>query len=270
MVEIGRAGGRRLKAPMICMTLAAASLAGLPPLAGFFSKESILAVLAQQANPLWLGAGLLGAFLTAYYAFRLIFTLLRPAPQAGIPAEGNPPPAAEVRSTLEKSHYRAMAWPLIFLALLTLTLGFAQSALEHYLSPAEAIRHGAGPHDQGLLFTALGCALGGVLLAWLEFGRTRAPRIGFVERIPALANFLAERWYLDHLYRWLLERGVYRGIARFCANNDQLVIDGLVDGLGKGTVAGGGWLSKLHVSMIQYRLAVLFAVMIALALYFFF
>ena len=34
MVEIGRAGGRRLKAPMICMTLAAASLVGLPPLAG--------------------------------------------------------------------------------------------------------------------------------------------------------------------------------------------------------------------------------------------
>ena len=78
LFEISRQGGRRLKIPMICIIIAAAALAGLPPLSGFFSKELILAGLAALQNPIWLAAGLLGAFLTAYYAFRLIFILMFP------------------------------------------------------------------------------------------------------------------------------------------------------------------------------------------------
>jgi NADH-quinone oxidoreductase subunit L len=78
MVDIGRQGGRRLKTPTICTIIAAAALAGLPPLSGFFSKEVILAALADLNNPVWLAAGLLGAFLTAYYTFRLIFIILFP------------------------------------------------------------------------------------------------------------------------------------------------------------------------------------------------
>ena len=76
--EISRRGGRRLKIPLICTVIAVAALAGLPPLSGFFSKEVILAALADLKNPVWLAAGLLGAFLTAYYAFRLVFIILFP------------------------------------------------------------------------------------------------------------------------------------------------------------------------------------------------
>jgi len=57
MVAIGQAGGRRMRLPIVCMTLGAASLAGLPPFSGFFSKELILSALAGQTNPLWLTAG---------------------------------------------------------------------------------------------------------------------------------------------------------------------------------------------------------------------
>ena len=60
MFDIGRQGGRRLKIPAICTIIAAAALAGLPPLSGFFSKEVILGALADMGNPLWLAAGLLG------------------------------------------------------------------------------------------------------------------------------------------------------------------------------------------------------------------
>ena len=76
--EISGRGGRRLKTPMVCLVIAAAALSGLPPLSGFFSKEVILAALADLRNPLWLAAGLLGVFLTAYYAFRLVFIILFP------------------------------------------------------------------------------------------------------------------------------------------------------------------------------------------------
>ena len=73
---LGRGGCRRQIIPMTCLVIAAAALSGVPPFSGFFSKESILAALAALDNPLWLVSGLLGAFLTAYYTFRLVFLLL--------------------------------------------------------------------------------------------------------------------------------------------------------------------------------------------------
>ena len=75
---IGRHGARRLKAPMICIFLAAASLSGIAPLSGFFSKEAVMGVLAGLDNPVWVIAGFLGVFLTAYYAFRALFVILFP------------------------------------------------------------------------------------------------------------------------------------------------------------------------------------------------
>ena len=78
MFEIGQRSGRGLKIPMVCLVLAGASLSGLPPLAGFFSKEAILGALAGLNNPVWLLAGLFGVFLTPYYTFRPIFIILFP------------------------------------------------------------------------------------------------------------------------------------------------------------------------------------------------
>ena len=116
---------------------------------------------------------------------------------------------------------------------------------------------------------AVGLALAGVALACLEFGRAKAPRKGFVERMPAVAALFAERWYLDRLYRFLLDKVVYGIFSNLCAKNDQVVIDGTVDGLGQGTVKAGGILSGLHRGMIQYRLLVMFLVVVFLGLYFF-
>ena len=78
MYEIGERWGRGLKIPMVCLVLAGASLSGLSPFAGFFSKEAILSALAGLNNPVWLLAGLLGVFLTTYYTFRPIFIILFP------------------------------------------------------------------------------------------------------------------------------------------------------------------------------------------------
>jgi NADH-quinone oxidoreductase subunit L len=75
---IGKQGGRRLKIPMVCMTIGALALAGVFPFSGFFSKEAILTVLAAQPSKIWYAAGLFGAVLTAYYSFRLIFHILLP------------------------------------------------------------------------------------------------------------------------------------------------------------------------------------------------
>jgi NADH-quinone oxidoreductase subunit L len=264
MYEIGQYGGRRFKIPMICMIIAAAALAGLPPFSGFFSKEMILTALADLKNPLWLIAGLLGAFLTAYYAFRLIFIVLFPKEiEAGQrPNHG----AGHGHET-----YWVMAWPLIILAAITAILGFFQGSLENFLGGHQlaSANHGGG-HPIWLPFIALSLALVGVALAWMEFGRRGAKQLGFVERIHLLNHLFANRWYIDRFYRHFLDIVIYGLISKLCTQNDNKIIDGSIDGLSKGAVETGRFVSFLHSGMIQYKLLVIFIVLVLVTLYFIF
>jgi NADH-quinone oxidoreductase subunit L len=261
-VALGRMGCRRLKIPTFCLIAGAAALAGLPPFSGFFSKEVIILALAELENPIWLGAAVLGIFLTAYYTFRLVFLLVAPDK-----LEGNPGHAVAHAGV----SYGLMAGPLVILAGITLLLGFYQGGLETFLpGDVAAPGAGAGRHLSWLPHLCVGLSGIGVAVAWLEFGHRGAPRKGFVERMPAVAALFAERWDLDRFYRWLVDHVLDRGISRLCAENDHRVIDGGIDGMGKGITAAGQLVSLLHTGMIQYRLLVMLGVMVLLALYFFF
>jgi len=261
MYEIGQRGGRRLVAPLICMIIGAAALTGLPPLSGFYSKELILGVLADRHNAIWVAAGLLGVFLTGYYTFRLIFIILFPA-SISEDHSGHGQDAHDNRL-----NERLMVWPLVVLAAITLVLGFFERPLEHFIG----LRHTADAvPTSGLhwtLYISLGLAAASVGLAWMEFGRRGAAQIGFVERIPVLNAFFSERWYIDRFYRFLLDRVVYNGIAALCAKNDEKVIDGSIDGFGRGTARTGRLIAWLHTGMVQYRLLIIFAVMVLLGMY---
>jgi NADH-quinone oxidoreductase subunit L len=270
MYEIGRHGGRGLKVPMICMTLAAAALSGLPPLSGFFSKEAIMGGLAGLHNPIWLVAGLLGAFLTAYYTFRLIFIILFPSQMEEVhhePHGGHGAGHDAHHATL----YWVMAGPLIVLASITVVLGFFQTPLENFLvgHHGAAEGHGGG-HHAWLLYVAVGLALSGVGLAWLEFGRKGAAQVGFVERIEPIRTLFAERWYIDHFYRRFLDYFIYGIVSNLFTRNDRQVIDGGIDGICRATVGSGRMLSFLQSGMLQYNLMVMFAVLALVAIYFFF
>jgi NADH-quinone oxidoreductase subunit L len=260
MFSIGDQGGRGLKVPMTCMLIAAAALSGLPPFSGFFSKELIISGLAELSNPLWLVIGLAGVFLTAYYTFRLVFIILFPEKPAPRPDETHHPE--------HECAYWMMAWPLIILAAITLLLGFAQGMLEAFLVPLSGSVSLPKHHSAWPLYLSLLLAAGGVVLSWLEFGRAEADRIGFAERIPAVSALLAERWYIDRFYRWLLDKVILQGFSALCAACDKDVIDGAIHRLGWGTVKSGGLVSRLHAGVIQYKLMVVFAVILLLALYF--
>ncbi|MEZ4526496.1 MAG: NADH-quinone oxidoreductase subunit L [Desulfobacterales bacterium] len=260
MFAIGKQGGRSLKTPMICMSIAAAALCGLPPFSGFFSKEAILGVLAEQKNPIWVTAGLAGAFLTTYYTFRLIFIILFPKKDAHSALH-------EAHEHHEEHGYWFMGIPLIILAAITVILGFSDLSLEHFLTYGN---HHIGEHHGWLPVAALSLAFGAILLAWFEFGRSGSSQIGFVEKMEPLRELFANRWYLDHFWRWFLDTVIYKGISLSCMNSDNKIIDGGVDGLGRGTVESGKILAGLHLGMIQYRLMVMFAVIFFLSLYFFF
>ena len=269
MFDIGKKGGRGLKTPMICMTVAAAALSGIPPFSGFFSKELILSTLAGLENPIWLWAGLAGAFLTAYYTFRLIFIILFPKDAAENEVNRQNDAHGDVHG--HSGGYWVMAWPLIILAAATALLGFAQGPLEHFLTVKAANTAGLGAGGHGWLFyTALALAGSGVLLAWLELGRRSAAQVGSVERIEPLNALFSNRWYLDHFYRRMLDTVVYGGISNLCHRNDNQVIDGSIHAVGRAAVGSGRMLSGLHLSMIQYRMMVMFVVVVCLSLYFFF
>lgn len=255
--EIGRRSGRKLKIPMICLILAGASLAGIPPLAGFFSKEAVLNTLAGLPNPLWLMAGILGVFLTAYYTFRTIFVILFP--------KGKDREERKETGT-GTAAYWAMAWPLIILAAVILVLGFMEPSLKNFLF----VRESAQGQRNWLTVLSLFFVLAAVALTWWEFGRKNAPQIGFAEHNLRLRNFLAERWYLDHFYRIFLDRVIYRLFANLFTRNDQQVIDGGIDGFCKFTVTSGRAVSYLQSGRLRYNLFVTFAVLAVVSLYFFF
>ncbi|UCD82113.1 MAG: NADH-quinone oxidoreductase subunit L, partial [Desulfobacterales bacterium] len=261
MFDISRQGGRRLKTPAICTIIAAAALAGLPPFSGFFSKEVILAALADLDNPVWLAAGLLGAFLTAYYTFRLLFIILFPKQSETGPQSGD-----------HHGHggYWFMGWPLIILAFVTVTLGFFQGPLETFFKGQQGIAAAPVGHHTWLPFVAIGSALCGVALAWLEFGRQGSDQVGFVEKIAPLNHLFAERWYIDRFYRRFMDIFIYGVVSNLFTRNDQKVIDGGIDGLSKGTVETGRFVSFLHLGMVQYRLLTIFVVLVLLGIYFFF
>ncbi len=265
-------GARKLKIPMVTITIAALALAGIFPLAGFFSKEGILGALAHLDNKIWLFAGLFGAFLTAYYSFRVIFVMLFPRePIFQIAAAHSH--AEEAHGSHGHGHgheheeEHGVPWvmnlPLLILAFFTLTLGFLQGALEQFLTGH------AGHHEISipLLVSAVGAALAGIGLAWLDWGAKNAKCVGFLSRVPALENFFIQKWYMDHFWRWFLNTFIYGLFSKWFTYNDRRVVDGGVDAVAFSTVGSGRYLSRYQTALLQVNLLFMVLVMAGVGLY---
>jgi len=257
---IGKKGGRRLKIPMACIAVGALALSGVFPFSGFFSKEAILGVLAAQPNKIWLAAALLGAVMTAYYSFRLIFHLL--FPKDGIEEKQHEEHGHSSHGHEEDHHgyiFWAMAIPVMILAGVSLVLGFVEHPIEHFLIghivEAHPVAHGA-EHGGGEWLMIMGVSAGllGIAVAWFEFGRKGASRKGFLSYFPAVWKLLDRRWFLDIFYRKSLDTFVYGGLTSLFTKNDRRVIDGGIDGICFFTEGSGRLFSFLQSGMLQYNL----------------
>jgi NADH-quinone oxidoreductase subunit L len=243
----------------VCLVIAAAALSGLPPLSGFFSKEAILGALAELKNPIWLAAGMLGVFLTAYYAFRLIFIILFPR------EEIQEEPAHHGMKGMGPLYW-AMGVPLLILAGVIVVLGFLETPLREFLS-GSTTAHPYRDHAW-LPYTSAGLAVFGVIIAWFEFGRRAATQVGFAERVPVLRELFAQRWYLDHVYRRFVDAVVDGLISKGCAKNEDRVINSSIDGFCDFTLDSGHLLSFLQFGKLRYNLIVMVAALALVALYF--
>jgi NADH-quinone oxidoreductase subunit L len=107
-------------------------------------------------------------------------------------------------------------------------------------------------------------------LAWFEFGRRAAIQIGFVEQIPPLKRLFSQNWYLDHLYRKLVDIVIDGILSRGCSKNEEKVINEGIDEFSRLTLGSGRLFSLLQSGKLRYNLIVMFGALALVALYFLF
>jgi NADH-quinone oxidoreductase subunit L len=261
-------GGLSKKIPITYATMFIGSLAiaGIPPLAGFFSKDEILGE-SFKFGFLWVWAiGLFVALLTAFYMFRLMGLTFWGAfrgPQA----------------LWDKIHESVpvMTVPLILLAIPSVLLGlalglpFGDSTLTHWLEPvfAEAEALLARPQEAFALFgidgvlilASVTVAVVGIAVAWRFFGidvgalhlPARPERVREISGQPGL-SFLyrasLNKWWFDDLNH-LLFIVIGGRLAAALWWFDREVIDGLVNGVGHATVGAGRGLRQVQTGRVQ-------------------
>src|SRR4030095_8030608 len=226
--DVFRMGGlfRAMPHTGIVFIVGTLALAGVPPLAGFFSKEAVLGGVweAHLTGPFLMLA--LTALLTAFYMFRVVFiAFFGRAHAAGHPHEAP----------------WLMRGPLWILALLTILVGLRLAAV------------GAQGHEEARRWLArlsVGLALAGFLLAWAMYQRGAIAPARVAAALGPL-DFMARRRYgLDALYAGLY-RGIMLGFSRLIGWIDRYLVDGLLNVLSALTLRGGGRLRGIQSGRAQ-------------------
>ncbi|MGE3911185.1 MAG: NADH-quinone oxidoreductase subunit L [Chloroflexota bacterium] len=243
---------RRMPITAWTMIIAALSLAGIPPLSGFWSKDEILLSTlhsAEQYGGLYwilLAFAMITVFMTAFYMFRVIFLTF----------------GGTFRGTLDPQYVResplTMTLPLLILAVPSALVGLwgapmLGNGFAHFLE-GEAFH--AEAMNVGLASLGTVLALGGIGLAWAMYSANMISPVALAARFRPIYVMLFNRYWMDDLYGWILDKfivGVGAGMNWF----DRSVIDGVVNGVGKGTTVAGDWLRGLQTGRIpSYALAV--------------
>jgi NADH-quinone oxidoreductase subunit L len=196
--DIRRMGGLARELPFTyrAFIVGSLALAAIPPFAGFFSKDAILASAANAGALGWIlwGAAALGAFLTALYTFRLLFIVFW----------GEPSPSLVTGEHGEAA--LSMLWPVGVLAVLATIGGFLQvpgawNALDDWLHPvAESIEEASGGTAVFSAVAALVLSLGGTAIAWTVWGKPSDLPERARRRWPWAARTLERKFYFDEAY----------------------------------------------------------------------
>ncbi|MFV2023166.1 NADH-quinone oxidoreductase subunit L [Micromonospora sp. LOL_028] len=248
-------GGLRRPMPVTFAATAVGlgALAGLPPLAGFWSKESVLYAAAEAARhpgdgpvPAWLGwlvwaAGLVGVAVTAWYATRLLLrTFLGPS---RVPAGVHPhdPPAL-------------MRWPVLALAVPAALLGLAafSPTFTGWLGvPPDELVH-FGPD---LVLPVLLLAVGVGAAVWLH---RRDPAADPARALGPLRPAFAAAFWLDAVQRAVVVRPV-TALAAAARVGDESGVDGAVTGTGRAVTGLGDWLRRRHTAPLPRAVTMVLA-----------
>ena len=236
MTDIGRNGGRSLKITTLGLIVGGAALAGVPPLAGFWSKEEIFAQVGHHGFNIFMAGAFFAAFLTAYYSFRMIFLVIKPdrvEPHSDHHGH-NPEPIT-------------MTFPVLLLTLGAIVLGAFGNSIGNALGIQ--IPH----HDIADMLPAVGIVLLGIFVAYLDYGRTNATRTGFITKITPLHTLFANKWYIDDIYRATVV-AFTMATATLMHWLETHVFDGGSDRFGLGILRTGSASTRIQSGLMQWYL----------------
>jgi NADH-quinone oxidoreductase subunit L len=213
-------GGLRAKMPITAVTfvIGALGLAGLPPLAGFFSKDEILLGVWADLNPAFLIVALFGVFLSALYMARIVLLVFfGPLNPDRANTHESPP---------------VMWVPLAILAILASGVGFlAFNYTTDYQGFAGFMSPGHSFEVEGwLMGLSIAITLGAFAGAWLAYSSNVISHAALAARFSTVHRVLVNKYYIDEAYQWVIDH-VVLVVARMVALFDRLVInDTGVDG----------------------------------------
>ncbi|PRR74201.1 NADH-quinone oxidoreductase subunit L [Neomoorella humiferrea] len=253
--DIFRMGGlyKDMKITTTTFVIAALALAGIPPLAGFWSKDEILAATFDHGYTGLYILGTLVAFLTAFYMFRLIFVAFFGERRAGLHGHESP---------------LTMTVPLIILAVLSVVAGFVGTPFTSH-GFSTFVYFGEPHHvepNYAVMLLSIVVALAGIGLAWLFYGRPSDIPEKLADRFRTIYTLLVKKYYIDEIYTWLFRR-VVLGVSEAFNWNDRHVVDGIFDGIGDLTRLSGRQLRLIQTGNLQTYALVIFTAVVIFALW---
>lgn len=234
--NINEMGGlfKKMKITGWTFLIATLSLAGVVPLAGFWSKDEILSDAFRTSNYVIFALLLVTAFITAFYMFKLFFTVF----------------TGEEKDKHAHESPATMSWPLLILAVPAALLGLAGSPLfgnawaKLVSLPGEPI---ASPNIVVMLLSTA-AAGGGIYLAYLIYYKRSFTGQGIINSLTSF-NW-ANTIYVDQLIRRITTSMVRA--AETLGNFDSKVIDGAVIGLADSVGEAGGRFRKINTGVLQH------------------
>ena len=218
------------------------SLAGIFPLAGFWSKDEILAhaLKGDAISQFVFALALIAAFMTAFYIFRALFMTFEGEYRGG--ADADPDAEAHGETHLAESP-ALMVLPLLPLAVASVAIGFLiNPPFDLGVIPAHWLSEflGAGPvhvetpkFDLVVAAASTALALSGILVAWFMYARRPFTAERAAEQPGGVHALLVRKYYVDELYEGVVvRRAFYGGLARALDWCDKSIVDKAVNYVG--------------------------------------
>ncbi|WP_139491100.1 NADH-quinone oxidoreductase subunit L [Brevibacillus dissolubilis] len=260
--DIFEMGGlwKKMRVTGIVFLIGCLAIAGIPPFAGFWSKEEILgaAYAAHRMDLLWIA--LIAAGFTAFYMFRLFFLTFT--------GKGN-------SAGVDKAHESpgVMTLPMILLAVLAVVAGFINTpfapALHHWLLDSSVggyivQKYGEGEHHAAswVAVAAILVSVGGILLAYLMYGRRSINSESVAKGASVLYTLSYRKYYFDEIYEFVFVR-LLKLIGLILNLFDRYIVEGLVNLVTAITVGIGALNARMQNGQVQtYGLVVLVGVVL--------
>ncbi|MBA2569414.1 MAG: NADH-quinone oxidoreductase subunit L [Actinobacteria bacterium] len=264
--DMRKMGGLRglLPRTWAAFLIGAAALSGIPPLSGFFSKDAILAsgLAGGTYGQLLFVAGLVGAFLTGLYTFRMVFMVFGGEPSAYAQEHLHKPDRTEP--------WIWMALSVGALAVLAVIGGWIQipgvwHPFADFLEPAvEPLFEPTGTQDAIASVLAVSVGILGIWLAWWLYSARKEP----VPRARALQTLLERKFYFDETYEWVFYRPA-TWIARASrALIERPLIAGTLTGIAFSARRAGGEVAETQTGLVRTYAFVIATAVATLALVF--